>query len=47
LSNSENRDVISLHLKTLFDGIVKLIFKEELITKMCSKEGEEVDLQKP
>jgi len=34
LSNSENKDVISLHLKTLFDGIVALEFKDENITKI-------------
>ena len=47
LSNSENKDVISLHLKTLFDGIVALEFKDENITKMFSKEKEVVELSKP
>jgi len=47
LSNSENKDVISLHLKTLFDGIVALEFKDENITKMFSKEKEVVELIKP
>lgn len=47
LSNSENKDVISLHLKTLFDGIVALEFKEDVITKMYSKEKEHVELSKP
>jgi len=47
LSNSENKDVMSLHLKTLFDGIVALEFKDENITKMFSKEKEVVELSKP
>jgi len=47
LSNSENKDVISLHLKTLFDGIVALEFKEDTIMKMFSKEKEAVELSKP
>jgi hypothetical protein len=47
LSNSENKDVISLHLKTLFDGIVALEFKDENIIKMFSKEKEVVELSKP
>ena len=47
LSNSENKDVISLHLKTLFDGIVSLEFKDDVVTKMYSKEKEIVELTKP
>ena len=47
LSNSENKDVISLHLKTLFDGIVALEFKDDVILKMFSKEKEAVELSKP
>jgi dynein heavy chain len=47
LSNSENKDVISLHLKTLFDGIVALEFKDDVILKMFSKEKECVELSKP
>ena len=47
LSNSENKDVISLHLKTLFDGLVALEFKEDVILKMFSKEKESVELSKP
>lgn len=47
LSESENKEVISLHLKTLFDGIVALEFKDETVTKMFSKEKEVVDLIKP
>lgn len=47
LSNSENKDVISLHLKTLFDGIVALEFKDDVVTKMYSKEKEVVELTKP
>jgi dynein heavy chain len=46
LSNSENKDVISLHLKTLFDGIVSLEFKDDQVTKMYSKEKECVELIK-
>jgi len=44
LSNSDNKDVISLHLKTLFDGIVQLEFKDDQILKMYSKEKECVEL---
>jgi len=47
LSNSENKDVISLHLKTLFDGLVALEFKDDVVTKMYSKEKESVELSKP
>jgi dynein heavy chain len=47
LANSDNKDVISLHLKTLFDGLVKLTFKDDSILKMHSKENEEVELTKP
>jgi dynein heavy chain len=47
LSNSENKEVISLHLKTLFDGLVALEFKEDVILKMFSKEKESVELSKP
>ena len=39
--------MISLHLKTLFDGIVALEFKDENIIKMFSKEKEVVELSKP
>ena len=46
LSNSENKEKISLHLKTLFDGIVALEFKDDVIVKMYSKEKEEVELSK-
>jgi dynein heavy chain len=47
LANSDNKEVISLHLKTLFDGLVKLTFKDDNILKMHSKEGEDVELTKP
>lgn len=47
LANSDNKDVISLHLKTLFDGLVRLTFKDDSIMKMHSKEGEDVELTKP
>lgn len=47
LSNSENKDVISLHLKTLFDGIVALEFKDDVIINIFSKEKESVPLSKP
>jgi len=47
LSNSENKEVISLHLKTLFDGLVALEFKEDVILRMYSKEKEGVELSKP
>jgi dynein heavy chain, axonemal len=47
LSESENKEVISLHLKTLFDGIVALEFTpDEQVTKMYSKEKECVELTK-
>ena len=39
--------MISLHLKTLFDGLVQLEFKEDVILKMFSKEKECVELFKP
>lgn len=35
-----------MHLKTLFDGIVALEFKDDVITKMYSKEKETVELMK-
>jgi hypothetical protein len=47
LANSDNKDIISLHLKTLFDGLVALNFKDDSIMKMYSKEKEEVELTKP
>ena len=47
LANSDNKDIISLHLKTLFDGLVALNFKDDSIMKMYSKEKEEVELKKP
>ena len=47
LANSDNKDVISLHLKTLFDGLVRLTFKDDSIMIMHSKEGEDVELTKP
>lgn len=47
LSESENKAVISLHLKTLFDGIVALTFENEQVTEMFSKEKEKVALHKP
>lgn len=46
LSNSDDKNIISLHLKSLFDGIVKLDFKDDSVHKMMSKEGEWVDLTK-
>ena len=47
LSNSDNKDIISLHLKSLFDGIVSLEFKDDAVHKMFSKEKEAVELNKP
>lgn len=36
-----------MHLKSLFDGIVDLHFKDDSVFSMQSKEKEIVDLQKP
>jgi len=47
LSNSDDKAIISLHLKTLFDGIVAVTFKDDNVTHMHSKEKEIVDLMKP
>jgi dynein heavy chain len=44
LSNSDDKNIISLHLKSLFDGIVKLDIKDDSVCKMMSKEGEWVEL---
>jgi dynein heavy chain len=48
LANSDNKDVIMLHLKTLFDNLFKLDiadFSGE-ITRMYSREKECVEFQK-
>lgn len=48
LANSDNKDVIMLHLKTLFDNLVKLDiadFSGE-ITRMYSKEKESIEFVK-
>ena len=47
LSNSEDKDIIRLHLKSLFDGIVDLHFKDDSVFSMQSKEKEIIDLNKP
>lgn len=47
LANSDNKDIIQMHLKTLFDNIVKLTQDEIEITMMHSREGEGVKLLKP
>lgn len=46
LSNSDRIDIISLHLKSLFDGIVSLHFQDDAVHKMYSKEKECVDLSR-
>mgnify|MGYP006146080349 CR=1 FL=1 len=47
LANSDNKDIIQMHLKTLFDNIVKLTMDDIDITHMHSREGEIVKLYKP
>lgn len=47
LSNSDDKNVIGLHLKSLFDGIVSLEYKDDSVHKMFSKEKEVVELNKP
>ena len=47
LANAANTDVIQGHLKTCFDGLVKLTIVESDITMMWSKEKEGVKLKKP
>ena len=47
LANSDKIDVIQLHLKTIFDGIVRLDINDEDIKAMRSKEGEVVEIKKP
>lgn len=45
LSNAENRDIIQGHLKTLFDGIVRIDYTEAEITHIISKEKEKMALE--
>ena len=47
LANSDNKDVIMLHLKTLFDNLVRLDITDDQITSMHSREGEEVIFNVP
>lgn len=47
LSNSDDKAIISLHLKSLFDGIVSVDFKDDAVFSMRSKEAEIVELTKP
>jgi hypothetical protein len=46
LANSDNKDVIMLHLKTLFDNLVKLDIVETEILKMHSREKEIIEFTK-
>jgi dynein heavy chain, axonemal len=46
LANSDNKDVIMLHLKTLFDNLVKLDIVETEILKMHSREKEVIEFTK-
>jgi dynein heavy chain len=49
LANSDNKDVIMLHLKTLFDNLVKLDIADLSgeISRMYSKEKESIDFIRP
>lgn len=46
LANSDNKDVIMLHLKTLFDNLVKLDIVDVDITKFHSREKECLEFTK-
>jgi dynein heavy chain len=46
LANSDNKDVIMLHLKTLFDNLVKLDIEDVEILRMHSREKECLDFTK-
>lgn len=48
LANSDNKDIIMLHLKTLFDNLVALdIDADNQITHMHSREKERVEFTQP
>lgn len=49
LANSDNKDVIMLHLKTLFDNLVKLDINDFSgeISRMYSKEKESIEFVRP
>lgn len=49
LANSDNKEIIMLHLKTLFDNLVKLDINDmsSEITRMYSKEKEFIDFVRP
>lgn len=46
LANSQELDVIQLHLKTLFDNLVRMKLNEDSIEGIISGEKEEVELKK-
>lgn len=49
LANSDNKDVIMLHLKTLFDNLIKLDINDFSgeISRMYSKEKESIEFVRP
>lgn len=47
LANSDNKDIIQLHLKTLFDNLVRLDIQEVEIKAMYSRETECVEFVRP
>jgi dynein heavy chain len=46
LANSQRIDIIQLHLKTLFDNLVRVDVEGDAIKAICSGEKEEVKLKK-